>query len=157
MSKFFPANWLEQMDRLCGDVNRAFERWVPGHPRGESGAEDSPAPSFWNACSPVVDMEEDESEIRVTAELPGLDRDDFAVEVVGDRLILRGEKKVERDDKKRDQHYRECRYGSFYRALPLPCEVEADKIAATYKNGVLNLRIPKSETAKPRTIKVDIS
>lgn len=157
MSNLIPASWREQMDRLRNDVNRAFERWVPGRRREAGDEADLPAPSFWTACSPVVDMEESEDEIRVTAELPGLDKDDFTVEVVGDRLILRGEKKAEREEKKRDYHYSECRYGSFYRALPLPCEVEPDTIKANYKNGVLTLRIPKSETAKPRRITVDVS
>jgi len=106
---------------------------------------------------PTVDMEEDDSEIRVTAEMPGLEKEDFKVEVLGDRLIIRGEKKAEREKREAGYFYSERSYGSFSRSLQLPAEVEVEKAKAEYKNGVLKLRLPKSETAKAKQIKVSLS
>jgi len=82
---------------------------------------------------------------------------DFSVELSGDRLVLKGEKKANREEKKRDYHYAECSYGSFTRSIPLPCEVDADKASARYARGVLIVTLPKTEAAKARRVKVDVS
>jgi len=96
---------------------------------------------------PRMDVTETDKEITVTAELPGLDEKDFEVTLEQDHLIIRGEKRVEHEDKGKDYHRIERSYGSFHRAIPLPCEVEQDKVEATFKNGVLKITLPKSATA----------
>ncbi len=103
---------------------------------------------------PLVDINETEDAFAVKAELPGVDKDDVSVDIDNGVLTIRGEKKVETKDKKR--HRIECAYGSFVRSFTLPQSVNMDKVEAEYKNGVLNLTIPKSEEAKPKQIEVNI-
>jgi HSP20 family protein len=79
---------------------------------------------------PVVDLEETDDNIIVTAELPGLDKDDFTVEISGERLSIRGEKKQETEEQGREYYYAERRYGAFARVVALPCEIDADKVEA---------------------------
>lgn len=106
---------------------------------------------------PAVEMEEDDTEVRVRAELPGLEKDDFKVELTGDRLTIRGEKKNTREEKSGNIHHSEVSYGAFSRSLTLPAEVDPGKVEANYKNGVLAIRLPKTEhaRAKPIEIKTD--
>jgi HSP20 family protein len=106
---------------------------------------------------PAINVEEGPDEVVVTAELPGLDKKDFRVQLQDQRLILQGEKKASREEKKRNYYYAESSYGSFYRAIPLPCEVDADHIQANCKHGVLKVRLPKTEKAKASTIQVQVS
>ena len=103
---------------------------------------------------PVVDIDETKDAFVVKTELPGVDKDDVSVNIEDGVLTIRGEKKVETEDKK--HHRAECAYGSFIRSFTLPQTIKADKVEAEYKNGVLNLTIPKSEEAKPKQIEVKI-
>ncbi len=103
---------------------------------------------------PVVDINETKNNFVVKVELPGVDKKDVSVNIENGVLTIRGEKKVETEDKK--CHRVECSYGSFIRSFTLPQSVKADEIEAEYKNGILNLTIPKSEEAKPKQIDVKI-
>ena len=103
---------------------------------------------------PVVDIDETEDAFVVKAELPGVEKDDVSVNIDNGVLTIKGEKKIETEDKKR--HRVECAYGSFVRSFTLPQEIKAEKIEAEYKNGVLTLTIPKSEEAKPKQIEVKV-
>ncbi len=103
---------------------------------------------------PVVDIDETEDAFVVKAELPGVEKDDVSVNIDNDVLTIKGEKKTETEDKKR--HRIECTYGSFVRSFTLPQAVKTEMVEAEYKNGVLNLTIPKSEEAKPKQIEVKI-
>ena len=103
---------------------------------------------------PVVDIDETKDDFVVKVELPGVDKENVSVNIENGVLTIRGEKKVETEDKKR--HRVECSYGSFLRSFTLPQSVKADKTEAEYKNGILNLTIPKSEEAKPKQIDVKI-
>jgi len=103
---------------------------------------------------PQVDISETEEAFIVKAELPGVEKEDVCVNFENSILTIRGEKKVETEDKKR--HRVECSYGSFIRSFTLPQTIKADKIEAVYKNGILNLTIPKAEEAKPKQIEVKI-
>jgi len=105
---------------------------------------------------PAVDMEESEDEFIVKAELPGMDRKDIQVELVGNTLVIKGEKRREAEEHRRDYHRTERYYGSFYRSIPLPLEVATDKIHAKYRDGVLEVVLPKSEEAKRRTVRVRV-
>ncbi len=153
-----PIRLKETINDLRQTVNNWFERIVPS--RAESGGWLTQEPSFlewFNTTSfPAVDIEETADEVIVTAELPGLTEKDFDIEIQGQRLILRGEKKIQQEKKDRSYYYTECQYGSFYRVIPLPCEVVEDKAEAKYKNGVLQIHLPKSENAKARRIQIKV-
>jgi len=103
---------------------------------------------------PQVDISETKEAFIVKAELPGVEKEDVNVNFENSILTIRGEKKVETEDKKR--HRVECAYGTFIRSFTLPQTIKADKIEAIYKNGILNLTIPKADEAKPKQIEVKI-
>ncbi len=113
------------------------------------------SPESWIAV-PAVDFVERESAYEVHADLPGLDEKDVEVRVAGGVLTIKGEKHEEKDEKKPDFHLRERRFGSFERAFRIPEGVDADKIEASFKKGVLTVTLPKTvEAQKPvKTIAV---
>ena len=107
---------------------------------------------------PAVDIYETENhDLVVRAELPGLNREDIEVSVENSTLVLQGEKKL--DTSVKEEHYRriERAYGSFHRSFTLPNTVDASRIGAEFKNGVLTVKLPFREEAKPRTINVDVA
>ena len=101
-----------------------------------------------------LDVSETENEFVVKASLPGIQPDDVQITVHGDTLTIRGESKVEEEKKGEHWHIRERRSGVFQRSLSLSAPVDSDKAQADFEHGVLTLRLPKSESAKPRQIKV---
>lgn len=103
---------------------------------------------------PVFDVSETENELIVKAEVPGMDQKDIDISLSRGMLTIKGEKKQEKEDKTEHYHTVERHYGSFSRTMRLPSEVEADKVDATYKDGVLKITLPKSETSKARKIEV---
>lgn len=104
---------------------------------------------------PAIDVSEDENELTVTAEVPGMERDDLEVTVDNGVLCLRGEKKEEEEvSEETDYHRVERRYGQFERRMRLPNYVDADRIQATYEDGVLKLTLPKSEAAKAKSVQI---
>lgn len=135
-----------------------FERLDPWarHPRmggllAEMFGDGRPAT---HAFAPAVDVAENDDEYVITAELPGAKRDDVTVEVHEGVLTLRGEKKSEREEKKDQARYVER---SFSRSFTLPSNADGEKLAASFQDGVLTLRIPKREEAKPRVINIQSS
>lgn len=102
----------------------------------------------WETFTPRVDVKETAKKVVVTAELPGLDEKDIEISVVGDTLVLSGEKRQEEEEQGEDYYRMERRYGSFRRVIPLPCEVEVDKAEATFKKGVLTITLPKTPEAQ---------
>jgi HSP20 family protein len=102
----------------------------------------------------ALDVTESDSEYAVSAELPGVKKDDLTVECSEGVLSIRGEKKSEREEKKERGRVLERTYGSFSRALRLPDDADPEQIKATFENGVLQLRIQKRQEAKPKTIAI---
>jgi len=98
--------------------------------------------------SPKVDVSETDSAVKVTAELPGIDEKELDVSLAGDTLTIRGEKKEEKETKKKHLYRMERSYGSFQRSVPLPAEIDPDKAKASFKKGVLTLELPKSGKAR---------
>jgi len=131
-------------DRLFRDAFTTFA--------GDREAEPSTRP--W---APAVDIYETESSIVLKAELPGIDPKDVEVRVEDNTLYLKGERKFEKETKDENYHRVERSYGAFARSFSLPNSIDADKVAAEYKDGVLNLTLPKREEAKPKTIRINIS
>lgn len=111
-----------------------------------------------NTWVPPVDIyQTGEHELVLKAELPDLSREEIDVTVENFVLTLKGEKKLAPDVKEEQFHHIERSYGSFSRSFSLPRTVDASKVAADYKNGVLTVRLPLREEAKPRQIKVDVA
>ena len=125
-------------------IDRLFEEMT----RGFGAAE---------AFEPSLEVSETAGEWRVKTDLPGVAPEDVEVSVTGNLLTIRGEKKLASDVKEDQFHRIERRYGTFSRSFSLPQTVDAGKVAAEYKNGVLTVRLPLREEAKPRQIKVDVA
>ncbi|MBE0556094.1 MAG: Hsp20/alpha crystallin family protein [Proteobacteria bacterium] len=106
--------------------------------------------------SPVVDVREDEKEVTVKAELPGMDEKDIEVNLTDNGLVIQGEKKAEKEEKGKDYWHREASYGAFRRAIPLPEGLNTEKVAARFKNGVLTVTLPRLEEAKAKVKKIAI-
>lgn len=134
---------LSPMDRLLEELLRGFDVAPVGGPEEADFA-------------PQIDLVEEGDVLRVTAELPGLDPSkDFEVELIGDRLTLKGEKRLESEDRRRG--YVERAYGSFHRAIQLPCEVDPDQVSAAYKDGVLTVTLPKPPEAVAHSRRIDVT
>ena len=105
---------------------------------------------------PSVDVSETKNDIVVKAELPEMDPKDIDITLSDAHLMIKGQKKHEKEEKDEDYHFVERSYGSFVRAVHLPKEVKHDKISASYKNGVLKVVLPKSEEAKTKEVKIKV-
>ena len=103
----------------------------------------------------AAEVHEGDDRIEVEVEAPGLKAKDFDIEVVDDRLYIRGEKRVENDRREGRFHVMERAYGAFERVIPLPVPVDQEGVKARYRNGVLHLSLPKSAQARPRRITVE--
>ena len=111
-----------------------------------------------NSWMPPVDIfQTGEHELVLKAELPDMSRDDIEITVENFVLTLKGEKKISNDVKEEQYHHVERRYGSFSRSFSLPQTVDPNRVSAEYKNGILTVKLPLREEAKPRSIKVDVA
>lgn len=116
-----------------------------------------PSPSiFQSETTPAVNVVEKPNEFQITAELPGMDEKDIEVHCASGALTIRGEKKEEKEEKRQGYYLSERRFGSFQRSFRLPEEVDADKIGAVFKKGVLTLTLPKRTEAQKNQKKIEI-
>jgi HSP20 family protein len=148
-----PVSEIARMER---DMERMFEdffgsRWSPFRRR------------FWPMRrqaiampSIEVDLYEEKDEIVVKAELPGIGKDEVNINVSDHVLTIKGEKKKEEEVKDEDYHFLERSYGAFVRSIELPTQVQTEKTKANFKNGVLEIRLPKTEEAKKKEITVKV-
>ncbi|NWF83889.1 MAG: Hsp20/alpha crystallin family protein [Bryobacteraceae bacterium] len=113
-------------------------------------------PASARPWSPSVDIAENENELTLTADLPGVKMDDLDIKIEEGVLTLSGARKFENEEKKGNYHRIERAYGSFHRAFSLPDTIDADKVQARFDNGVLRVTLPKKEVARPRSIKVTV-
>jgi HSP20 family protein len=104
--------------------------------------------------APALDVAESEAAYVITVELPGAKREDVSLEIHDNVLSIRGEKRSEREEKNEKRHYVERTYGSFSRSFTLPANADAERIKASFKDGVLTIELPKTEAAKPRVIDI---
>ncbi len=138
---------VRNLNDIQGEVNRLFDSFF-GRPSTVAAGE-----RMW---APLADMYETKDDLFVTFELPGVREKEVSVAVTGDLLTVKGERKLEHDLKD-DGYYRlERLYGKFERSVPLPIPVQSDKVKATYRDGVLEIRLPKVEEVKPKEIKIDV-
>jgi HSP20 family protein len=138
-----------ELESLQNEMNKLFDLSLGRWPVRSSGLMES-------SWSPAVDVFDSKDNIMVKADIPGLRKEDIDIAVHGDTLTIRGEKKEEKETKDKNYVKTERFYGSFNRALTLPSEVDAGKVKASYKEGVLEITLPKKEDAKPKQIKVDV-
>ena len=108
---------------------------------------------FW---LPTVDIVENNGNIEVKVELPGMNKDDIKVTIKNNMLRLSGERKQEEETKEKTFHRIERYFGKFCRTIQLPADIDADKIKAQYKDGVLNITLPKPKSMKPKEIEVEV-
>jgi HSP20 family protein len=127
-------------------MNRLFEDAVTS--RGE---EKDLISSTW---SPAVDIYENENELVLTAEVPGLEEKDVEIKIEDNTLSVRGERKFEKETKEENYHRIERSYGTFFRSFTLPNYIDQDKIQAEHENGVLKITMPKRTELKPRKVKI---
>ncbi|HTL47555.1 MAG TPA: Hsp20/alpha crystallin family protein [Verrucomicrobiae bacterium] len=132
------------LEDLQTDMNRVFNRSL----QKREGLE--------NAFQPHLEVREDAEAYILSADLPGLKKEDFSITVQGNRLVLKGERKQEKELTEKGMHYSERSYGSFMRSMEFPVEVAADKVKASYKDGVLEINLPKAENAKPKQVSVEV-
>jgi HSP20 family protein len=141
-----------------GEIDRWFDRLAEDfwrRPFPSLFGERWPFPTI-SLKAPSLDLFEEKDEMVVKADLPGLSKEDIEVTVAGDVVTIKGEKKKEEEIKEKDYYRRERSYGSFARSVQLPCEVKADQIKAQFKDGVLEIRMPKTEEAKKKSIAIQI-
>ena len=134
-----PFRMLDEFDRLAGDL---WHSWQPA--------------VFDTALHPNLDMYEEEGDLVVKAELPGIDKDGLDISIDGDVLRIKGERNEEREETNEDTHYYtyERHYGRYSRSVPLPFPVDTEKVSATLENGVLQIRMPKAEEAGVKHVEI---
>ncbi len=139
-------NPIREMMGLSERLNRMFEEM--------SGfSADTEITGSW---SPAVDVYESESAIEIKADLPGMTEKDIDVTVENNTLTIKGERKFENEEKRESYHRIERQYGAFYRSFQLPNTVDVGKIKANFKNGILELTLPKREETKPKKISINV-
>jgi HSP20 family protein len=142
-----PWRPFEDFGALRREMDRVLERFF-----GEPSGVERPV-GMW---TPRINVTEGKDSLAITAELPGLEAKDVEVSISGDMLTIKGEKKQEREEKDEYRHMVERTYGAFSRMVRLPAPVDADKIKASFKNGVLTVTLPKTEAAKQKPIPVTV-
>ncbi len=133
---------VSDFDRLRQEVNRLFNVFGPG------------TEPFASRVYPALNLTDDGNNFYVRAELPGIEPESLDISVVGDQLLIRGERKIEPEEQKAGYHRRERESGFFRRTMTLPVKVDPGRVSADMKNGVLTIALPRAEEAKPRKISV---
>jgi HSP20 family protein len=144
IQRFDPFRELTDMQT---DINRAFDAYFGVRPR-------TPAPE--RTWAPPIDVYETRDDLVVTVELPGVREKDIHLSMTGDVLSLRGQRGIAAEAREENYHRIERWSGTFERQVPLPIPVHADNIRASYRDGVLEIRLPKLEEVKPREIKIEV-
>lgn len=137
------------------EMDSLFSRYRPLSSRMPSIANDGESGMQFD-WRPVADISESKGEYLIKAELPEVDRKDVHVSVDGGTVTIRGERKMDKEEEDATQHRVESYYGSFSRSFTLPDNVDAEKISAETKNGVLKVHLPKSKEAQPKSIEVAV-
>lgn len=156
------ADW-QPFEALRSQVDRLFHDFQTGFLQAPSYRSLLDMEPFWRRdfglnVSPAIDIVEKDKAFEVTAELPGLDAKNIDIQLSDDLLTIKGEKQEEKEEKTKDRYVSERRYGSFRRSLQVPGSVDAGKIEAAFKNGILTITLPKSPEAekKQKTIPVTV-
>jgi HSP20 family protein len=148
-----PWRGWDVLEPLHREIDRLFETFPP-----------SPWPSFFRertwpsvVSMPAVDIVEKDNAYEITAELPGLDEKNIEVKYADGMLTIRGEKEESKEEKKKEYHLSERRYGSFHRSFSVPAGTDPDRIAASFSKGVLTITLPKTAEARSKEKKIPIT
>ncbi len=141
--------WMNPLSRFRAEMDNLMEGFFHGF---------TPFPSTLDAdgFAPRVDVVDSDKEIKVLAELPGMDEKDIEVSLSRDELTIKGEKKEEKEERSKGYYRNERCFGSFTRTIGLPLEIEADKAEASFKKGVLTVRLPKTKGAIDEARKIRV-
>ena len=151
------SRWGEETDpflQMRREMNRLFDDAFGGF-----GLPSILGPTLRQMpAAPKIDVSETDNDVQITAEMPGIDQNNVEVLLEDDRLIIRGEKKEEReeDDKERNYHVRERVQGAFSRTLPLPFAPDPTQVKAEFKNGVMTITIPKPQEVKQKQHRIEV-
>lgn len=147
-----PAEWswspISQLDTLRNEINRIFDGSFPDFGR---------ASEAFNTWAPALDLYENAESLVVTAEVPGLKKEDIDISLHEGNLTVAGERKEEKQYGEKDTQRAERFYGRFSRTISLPKPVSPENIKAAYKDGILTVTLPKAPEAKPRQIEVNVN
>jgi HSP20 family protein len=144
LTKWEPFGGLTSLRR---EMDRLFDSFFD---RG------SQLPVVSGDWTPRFDPVESKDTITIKADLPGMNEKDISVSLSGDNLVIKGERKTEKEEKEKQYHRIERSFGAFQRVIPLPVTVEAGKIKADYSKGVLEVQLPKKPEAKPKEIPITV-
>ncbi|UCE63714.1 MAG: Hsp20/alpha crystallin family protein [Nitrospirota bacterium] len=142
---------FRELDELQNRISTLFGR---APVRKEGDKQEALRVAEW---APLVDITEDEKEYTIKAELPDVKKDDVKISVQNDVLSITGERKYEKEEKGKKYHRVERAYGSFSRSFTVPEDADADRVSAEFKDGLLQVHLPKSEKVKPKTVEVKVS
>lgn len=147
LEQFEPWNTFKEMERMFRDF---FTSPMPILARRMM------MPELRHEIMPEVDLRETDKELILSASLPGLDRDDIDINVTDDRITISGERKTDEERPGEQYHVRQQTFGEFKVSYSLPVTVRSEEVKATYKNGVLEVIMPKSEVAEEHKVKIDV-
>jgi HSP20 family protein len=151
LTRWEPHRFLGPLRREVDKVFDDFFTGWPSLPRRRRGEEEA------EFIEPAIEVAETDEAVVVKAQVPGIQKDQLEVEITADGLTLKGEVKEEKEEKKKNYHHREIRYGAFLRTVSFPVAVENEKAKATLKDGVLQITIPKSAPSKSKSVKVEVA
>jgi len=142
------SNWssFDRLNSLRDEMNRLFDFSWPSRDSG-----------LFSGWSPALDVFDDKDDLVVKVELPGMKKDEIGLTLHDGVLTISGERKQERETKEGETFRSERYFGKFQRSVTLPTAVDASKVNASYKDGVLTVDLPKAEEAKPKQIAVSVS
>lgn len=146
---------FRELESLRREIERIFDEVFERTPFFRRGMEIEPIEEYERAWSPACDVYETDKEIVVKANLPGVSKDNVEVIVTEDAITIKGQAKEETEVKEKNYYRRELNYGAFQRVIPLPLAVKSDEAKATFKDGILEIRVPKQEVS-PKGRKINI-
>ncbi len=155
-TRWNPLSTLSRWNPLrdFDEVQKRMSSLLDFAPQGNGGEKEHLTVSEW---SPSVDISEDDKDYLVKAELPEVKKEDVKVSVENGVLTITGERKFEKEERNKKYHRIERAYGNFTRSFALPEAVKAEKVSAEFKDGILHVRLPKDESAKPKSIEIKVA
>jgi HSP20 family protein len=155
---YFPERYFDPTLSIHRDIDRLFDQFLRGFGSPALGRL-GPFPSFGETgiLKPRVDLSATEQEYLLTVEIPGVSEKDVSVDISGSTMIIKGEKRQEKEEKEKNYYRVERSYGSFQRTLSLPEDVQQEGITASFKNGVLSVTMPRTALPKGEVKQIQIT
>ena len=153
------ANVPDMWHSFRSEMDRLFDRFSGGFgfPSLRRMLDIEPAwRSSFSVSMPTIDMSEDDKAYEISAELPGIDAKDIDLSLSGDMLVLKGEKRQEKEENDKNYHFSERAFGSFHRAFDLPASIDRNKVSADFSKGVLTITLPKTVDAQKPQKKIEV-